>query len=148
EPRIRERAPSNWSGHVCRQGGVKLMGARLRSAGGAAVLLVLAVCAFELGSQYLYWLESRELFWQRAPTASQVVGTAELTAKIHPYFGWMITYSPEYNERNGRLVQNLNFSQIRSYVSKISGCCDIPMRPEDHNDKYIIAVLGNSIADG
>jgi hypothetical protein len=113
------------------------------------LLAVAALFAFETGAQYLYWMESGKFFSaSRAHTAAQVVGTAESVAKVHPYFGWMLTYSAAYNERNSRLVQNLNFVQIAPYAKKFSGCCDVPMRPEDHKDKFIVAIMGNSIAEG
>jgi hypothetical protein len=122
---------------------------KLRSIGTSALVLLLAFLAFEAGAQFLYWLEMGKLFLgSRGPSATQVVGTSDITAKIHPYFGWMVTYSPDYNARNNRLVQNLNFTQIASYVSNFDGCCDVPMPPEEHQDKFIVVIMGNSVAEG
>ncbi len=114
-----------------------------------ATVAVLALLSFEIGSQYLYWLETGKLFLMaNRSTAAQVVGTADITTKIHPYFGFMYGYSQSFIERNGQRPQNVGFVQAASYARQFSGCCDFPMRPEDHQDKFIVSVIGNSVAMG
>jgi hypothetical protein len=117
--------------------------------GRALLTTALALLAFEAGSEYLYWLETGKAFLSAdRTTAAKVVGTSEITTRVHPYFGFMYGYARSFLERNGQVVPNIGLPQLGRYVSKFSGCCDLPMRAEDHQDKFIVAVMGNSIAAG
>lgn len=113
----------------------------------AAIIVVLAFVAFEVGANLLYWNETGKLYLaeHRAPPISTAY---EITTKLHPYFGFMNVYSPASLEAAGLQPNNYEFPQVARYISALNGCCDFPIRAENNKDKFIVAIFGNSIAHG
>jgi hypothetical protein len=110
-------------------------------------VVILTFVGFEAGSNLLYWTETGKLYLlaERPPPASVAPG---IVSKLHPYFGFMNVYSPAALAAAGLQHNNYEFPQVARYIAGLHGCCDFPIRAEDNKDKYIIAIFGNSIAQG
>jgi hypothetical protein len=113
------------------------------------IVVVLAVAAFEIGSNYLYWTETGKIYLiEDSRSGSNLYPTADVRSKLHPYFGFFNIYSDDFQRRTNLLANNFGFIQPGTMKEKFFPCCDFPMLPENHSDLYFIAVFGNSIAQG
>jgi hypothetical protein len=109
----------------------------------------LAVMSFEIGSNFLYWTETRKIYWMEENRAgSNLYPTANAVTKLHPYFGFLNIYTENFQQRMDLPANNFGFMMPRVLRQKFAPCCDFPMLPENHSDLYFIAVFGNSVAQG
>jgi len=119
----------------------------VRRAVGIVSIAVLATLVFEAGANLLYWLETGKLYLA-AHVAPPRAELANISTKLHPYFGFMNVLSPAYQKAAQLTPNNYDFPQPARYVEGLTGCCDFPIRASENRDKFIVAIFGNSIANG
>lgn len=118
----------------------------MRRSIGLIALVAIFAAMFEIGANYLHWLESGKLYFRGRQQANLVATDVNASrTKIHPYFGFMNMLTEEGAARHGVLINNFGFAQSASYAASVPGCCDLPLVDES---AFVIGVFGNSIAAG
>ena len=114
----------------------------------AALIVLLTGVAFELGSTYLIFLETKQLYHSPALVgqrkAAIAAHAAGVTTKLHPYYGFLQIYSEEAERSGGRTTNNYGFAQYTSQFG-IPGCCTFPIDAEPRSDLFVIGLFSNSI---
>jgi len=113
-----------------------------------ALITMTAPLSFEAGANLLYWLETKT-FYLGKHFGDKITSDADsLVLKLHPYFGFMLTYSKSEMAKRGLIQNNFNIPQVGVYIEHVHDCCDFPIVGEKHRDQYLIALLGDSIGHG
>jgi hypothetical protein len=92
-------------------------------------VVVGALACFEIGSAYLYYLETGNRLYDAQLRQEQQkavsVGQGH-TLKLHPYYGFISAYSNEPGIR----ANNYGFTQLAS-LWQVPGCCDLPIAADE-----------------
>jgi hypothetical protein len=116
------------------------------------VVVLAAIIAFEVGSNYLFYLEHYKLFYapdliRQREAAVAAHAAPGVTTKLHPYYGFVQAYSAQAMQTAGLIENNYGFPQYRTYA-QVPGCCDFPFPAEQRKRMFVIGLFGNSIAHG